>query len=104
MEDVLPTHAAPAVSSPPSPMQSTPIQSPVRKIPLPNVTQPLDYVPSDPFNANLISKLLDRVSFPGIHAQGLVQIDGNPRLMVRKEPIVIGITVHPYYIYLLVLN
>lgn len=82
-EDVVPTSA-------PSPMQSTPLQSPVRKIPAPNIVSPLNYVPSDPFNANLICKLLDRVSFPGVHSQGYVQIDGNPRLMAKKDPIYIG--------------
>ncbi|XP_066159064.1 mitotic checkpoint serine/threonine-protein kinase BUB1 [Euwallacea fornicatus] len=90
MEDVLPSHMAPVALPPASPMQSTPAQSPVRKIPPPNVTRPLDYVPSDPFNANLISKLLDRVSFPGVHHQGYIQIDGNPRLTTKKESVFIG--------------
>ncbi|XP_076269939.1 mitotic checkpoint serine/threonine-protein kinase BUB1 beta-like isoform X4 [Rhynchophorus ferrugineus] len=88
MDDVLPP--AHTVPSPPSPMQSTPIQSPVRKIPPPNLTCPLDYVPSDPFSASLISQLLERNSFPGIHNQGYVSIDGNPRLAVKKEPVYIG--------------
>ncbi|XP_030753642.1 mitotic checkpoint serine/threonine-protein kinase BUB1 beta-like [Sitophilus oryzae] len=87
LEDVLPTQV---ICTPHSPMQSTPIESPVRKIPPPNLTRPLEYIPSDPFNPNLISRLLERVSFPGIHHQGLLQIDGNPKLSIRKDPIYIG--------------
>ncbi|KAL1490895.1 hypothetical protein ABEB36_011572 [Hypothenemus hampei] len=50
---------------------------------------PLHYIPSDPFNPQLIESLLDRVSFPGVHAQDYVEIKGNPRL-VKKEIVNIG--------------
>ncbi|CAG9771963.1 unnamed protein product [Ceutorhynchus assimilis] len=73
--------------TPPVPMQYTPIHSPIL-----NATQPLSQVPSDPFKAKLLNQLLDRVSFPGVHHQGFVHINGNPRLMVKKEkePVFIG--------------
>ncbi|XP_050309277.1 mitotic checkpoint serine/threonine-protein kinase BUB1 beta-like [Anthonomus grandis grandis] len=91
MEDVLPPHIPTTVdTSPHSPMQSTPLQSPTSKVRSPVQVQPLTYVPSDPFDAKLISELLDRVSFPGVHADGFIEINGNPRLAVKKEPTYIG--------------
>ncbi|KAH1013504.1 hypothetical protein HUJ04_002488 [Dendroctonus ponderosae] len=83
MEDVLPVVQLPAA---PSPIQSAPMATAFS----PKTPQPLDYVPADPFNANLISHLLQRVSFPGGHGHCLEQIYGNPKLTVRKQPMYIG--------------
>lgn len=83
MDDVLPVVQSPAT---PSPIQSAPIRTEFS----PSTPQPLDYVPADPFNAKLISHLLQRVSFPGSHGQCIVQIHGNPKFTIRKQPMYIG--------------
>ncbi|XP_060527401.1 mitotic checkpoint serine/threonine-protein kinase BUB1-like [Cylas formicarius] len=46
--------------------------------------------PSDPFCPELLDRLLERVGFPGPHDQGYVHIEGNPRLVAKKEPVSVG--------------
>lgn len=77
-------------AEPTVPMQSSPFESPVRYIPAPAVVQPLDCAPSDPFSSGLISQLLERVAFPGPHVYSYINLHYNPRICIKKEPIVIG--------------
>lgn len=72
------------------PMQSSPCESPVRQIPAPANVHPLDQAPSDPFKASLINQLLERVAFPGPHVFGYINLQYNPRISIKKEPINIG--------------
>lgn len=72
------------------PMQSSPYGSPVRQVPQPAEVQPLGFAPSDPFKANFIDKLLERVSFPGPHTYGYIEIPFAPRICMKKEPLIIG--------------
>nr|CAH7764423.1 unnamed protein product [Callosobruchus chinensis] len=86
-----PETPAPAPTMP-SPMQSSPFESPARvaPIPKPTVVSPLEFVPSDPFKSSLINQLLERISFPGAHTYGYVELPFINKIVAKKEPVFIG--------------
>lgn len=69
---------------------TVPSVSPIRIIPPPAEVIPLDTAPSDPFKASFINQLLERISFPGPHTYGYIEILSNPKIYLKKEPLVIG--------------
>ncbi|KAJ8920747.1 hypothetical protein NQ315_004887, partial [Exocentrus adspersus] len=77
-------------NEPTVPMQSSPFASPVRRTPAPAIVRPLDEIPSDPFKGSLLNRLLERVAFPGPHTYGYISLVSNPRICIKKEPIIIG--------------
>ncbi|XP_017776519.1 PREDICTED: mitotic checkpoint serine/threonine-protein kinase BUB1-like [Nicrophorus vespilloides] len=50
----------------------------------------LPNAPSDPFKADVISKLLNHVEFPGRHRNNHVLINSAPRLAVKKDACYVG--------------
>lgn len=56
----------------------------------PVIIAPLDVVPTNPFKPAFISKLLERVGFPGEHKFGYHPIYTIPKLNVKKEIVCIG--------------
>lgn len=76
----------PAEEAPvPVPQIITPIVEEPEPIVIDSVTEPLSYVPSDPFKAIIITNLLNLVKFPGEHADTYMPILSTPRIMVRKD-------------------
>lgn len=64
--------------------------SPVRQIPAPVDVMPLNYAPSDPFKASFINSLLEKVTFPGPHMYGYIELNFNPRICLKREPFLVG--------------
>ncbi|CAH1967134.1 unnamed protein product [Acanthoscelides obtectus] len=86
-EEIVPPPAPPAM---PSPMQSSPFESPARQLPKPTLVSPIGYIPSDPFKSSLINQLLERVSFPGSHTDGYIELPCINKIVAKKEPVFIG--------------
>lgn len=61
--------------------------SPVIEVPAP---KPISFIPSDPWNRDLINMLLQQVQFPGRHRSTYHYVQNVPRVVIKKESQVIG--------------